>query len=69
MKLIHTKNNAYDMMLLVSDAGKVIGAYDYDPDEFQQAKERPNTIIDWHANYPDNTYPDDYGTTVETIQA
>ena len=69
MKLIHTTNNAYDMTLLVSQKGKVIGAYVYDADEFTKAKENPSELAEWSANHPDNTSPDDYGDIMDTITA
>jgi len=69
MKLLHTSNNAYDMMLLTSPTGDVIGAYDYNAHEFAKAKKNPCELAEWNANYPDNTAPGDYGEVIDTITA
>lgn len=62
-KLIHTTNNAYDMMLLVEN-DEVIGAWDYDKAAFDAAT--PESVQDWEATCPDETKIEDYGQIVET---
>ena len=60
--LIHTTNNAYDMTLLV-EGEKVIGAWDYDAEQF--AAETEESIQDWDANYPEDETIEAYGEIVE----
>ena len=61
-QLVHTTNNAYDMVLLV-EGGKVVGAWEMD-DAVAQNFRNPGDLNDWAETYPDEESVEDYGAVV-----